>query len=290
MVVTVNSVKERVLPTVDDEFAAEASAFDTVEEMRADLVEKVRQAKNQTQGAQARDRVLDALLEAADIPVPEAVVQAEIDNREHSVVHALGHDDAAFEAWLQEQGQTREEFLAELRGGAEQSVRSQLLLDALAERAQVGVTQEEFTERVLFNAQRAGVSPDEDFKQVQEGNQLTAIFAEVRRAKALAGAVPAATVTDQSGNVLDVQALFGFVPVSDEDEDAIGQVGSAAEVSDDSEVATATADSAESADSIDSAAGPVGLPATGPDEKAQAAAGSADPAAVEVASEEVAKV
>ena len=233
--VVVNSVKERVLPEVDDEFASEASQFDTVEEMRSDLAEKVRQVKNQGQGAQARDKVLEALLAAVEIPLPEAVLQAEFENREHSIVHALGHDDAALAAWLEQQGKTKEELDAELREQSEESVRTTLLLDALAEQGQIGVSQEEFTERVLFNAQRAGVSPDEYFGQVQEQNQLTAIFAEVRRSKALAAAVAAATVTDQSGTVLDVQALFGFEPVSADELDETVDESTAADENDEVE-------------------------------------------------------
>ena len=244
--VTVNSVKERVLPDVDDEFASEASQFDTVAEMRTDLAEKVRRVKNQAQGAQARDKVLEALLAAVEIPVPEAVAKAEFDNREHTIVHALGHDDAAVAAWLEEQGKTKDELDAELRAESETTVRTTLLLDALAEQGQVGVSQEEFTERVLFNAQRAGVSPDEYFTRVQEQNQLTAIFAEVRRSKALAAAVAAATVTDASGNVLDVQALFGFEPV-DADEAAEFDADADADAGElDNDVVDADIDAADS--------------------------------------------
>ncbi len=215
--VTVNTVKERLLAEVTDEFAAEASQFDTVEEMRADLVEKIRRVKNQGQGVQARDRVLQALLDATEIPVPETVAKAEFESREHDVIHSLGHDDDALANWLEEQGKTKEELDTELQEASAESVRTQLLLDALAEAGQIGVTQEEFTERVIFNAQRFGVSPDEYFKRIQEQNQLGSIFADVRRAKALAGAVAAATVSDASGNVLDVAALFGFEPVTAED-------------------------------------------------------------------------
>ena len=215
--VTVNSVKERELPDVDDDFAAEASQFDTVEEMRADLAERVRRTKNQAQGAQARDKVLEALLAATEVPVPEAVAKAEFDSREHDVIHALGHDEAALAAWLEEEGKTKEELDAELhRPPPSSAVKTQLLLDAMAEASGVGVSQEEFTERIIFNAQRFGVTPDEYFKRIQEQNQLGAVFAEVRRAKALADAVSRATVTDASGNVLDVAALFGFEPVADE--------------------------------------------------------------------------
>ncbi|RIJ70650.1 trigger factor [Nakamurella silvestris] len=216
---SVLTVSERVLPEVDEDFAQEASSFDTVEELRADLAEKIQRVKNQQQGAQARDKVLDALLEATDIPVPEGVAQAEFEGREHDIVHNLGHDEEALAAWLVEQGQTKEELDQELKAASAIAVRTQLLLDAMAEVTGVGVSQEEFTERVIFNAQRFGVSPDEYFKRLQEANQLGAVFADVRRGKALAHAVQLAKVTDEDGNVLDVAALFGFEAVDEEDFD-----------------------------------------------------------------------
>jgi trigger factor len=216
--VTVQSVQDRTLPEVDDDFAQLASEFDTVEELRADLAEKIRRVKNREQGVAARDKVLEALLEATEVPAPEGIVNAEFESRAHDAVHAFDHNEDALNAHLEREGQTREEFDAELRESAVQAVRTQLLIDALAEANQVGVDQNEFTERVLFNAQRLGISPDEYFQRLQEGNQLAAIFAEVRRGKALAGVVEKATVTNASGEVLDVAELFGLEKVAEEDE------------------------------------------------------------------------
>ncbi len=229
--VTVQSVSERALPEVDEEFAQLASEFDTVEELRADLADKIRRVKNRTQAADARDKVLEALLDVTEIPTPETIVDAEFKSREHDAVHAFDHDEDALNAHVEREGQTREEFDAELRDSAVKAVKVQLLLDALAEDQQVGVSQEEFTERVLYNAQRLGVSPDEYFSRLQEGNQLGAVFAEVRRGKALAGAVEKATVTNASGDVLDVAALFGVETVTDEERlaEALEEAQSSAE-------------------------------------------------------------
>ena len=208
--VTVQSVSERALPEVDEEFAQLASEFDTVDELRSDLAEKILRVKNRTQAADARDKVLEALIESTEIPTPESIVDAEFKSREHDAVHAFDHDEDALNAHISTLDQTREEFDAELRESAVKSVKVQLLLDALAEANQVGVNQEEFTERVMFNSQRLGIAPDEYFQRLQEGNQLGAVFAEVRRGKALAAAVEQATVTSSSGEVLDVAALFGI--------------------------------------------------------------------------------
>ncbi len=217
--VAVITVSERVLPEVDDEFAQLASEFDTVAEMRDDLVERIRRVKNMQQGSEARDKVLEALLEATEIPAPAGIVESEYEARQHDAVHSFDHDEAQFNAYLEGEGQTREEFDAETRTASEEAVRTQLLLDALAEQQGVGVSQEEFTERIIYNAQRFGVGPDEYFKRLQEGNQLGAVIADVRRGKALANAVQQVTVTDGSGNVLDIAALFGVEVVDDEDED-----------------------------------------------------------------------
>ncbi len=221
--VTVQSVSERALPEVDEDFAQLASEFDTVEELRADLAEKIRRVKNRTQAAEARDKVLEALLEVTDIPTPECIVDAEFKSREHDAVHAFDHDEDALTAHVISQGQTREEFDAEIREGAVKSVKVQLLLDALAEANEVGVNQEEFTERVMFNSQRLGIAPDEYFSRLQEGNQLASVFAEVRRGKALAAAVEQATVTNASGEVLDVAALFG-IEADDEAEELAAEL------------------------------------------------------------------
>ncbi len=248
--VTLNGVSERTLPEVDDDFAQLASEFDTVAEMRDDLVERVRRVKNLTQGSQARDKVLEALLEATDIPAPAGIVQSEYEARQHDAVHSFDHDEAQLNSYLEGEGQTRDEFDAETRTAAEQAVRTQLLLDALAESQGVGVSQEEFTERILYNAERFGVAPDEYFKRLQDDNQLGAVIADVRRGKALATAVQLVKVTDASGNTLDIAALFG-VEVVEEDEDEDGVVeGSSTDVTAvlDTPVDTAAVEGIPSAD------------------------------------------
>ncbi len=247
--VTVMTVSERSLPEVDDDFAQLASEFDTVAEMRADLVERVRRVKNLEQGSQARDKVLEALLDATDIPAPASIVESEYEARQHDAVHSFDHDEAQLNAYLESEGQTREEFDGETRQAAEEAVRTQLLLDALAEQQGVGVSQEEFTERIIYNAQRMGVGPDEYFKRLQEGNQLGAVIADVRRGKALAGVVQQAKVTDASGNVLDIAALFGVE--IDEDDDEVAAIEGDDELDDNTDLDDQDADLDDDVDDLD---------------------------------------
>ncbi|MFI6867532.1 trigger factor [Nocardia sp. NPDC050406] len=207
--VTVQSVKERELPEADDEFAQMASEFDTIDELKADLGKRVEQAKKVQQAGEIRDKVLEALLEATEIPLPEKVVQAEIDAVLHDAVHGFDHDEAKLAEALEAQGSSREEFDADTKQAAEKSVKTQLLLDAVAEAENTQVGQDELTERIIFQAQRYGMSPDQFIQQVQQAGQLGAIFADVRRGKALAGVVTSATVTDTAGNTVDTAEMFG---------------------------------------------------------------------------------
>ncbi|MBK0868188.1 MAG: trigger factor [Saccharopolyspora sp.] len=207
--VTLNSVKERHLPEADDEFAQMASEFDTADELMADLRERAARMKRMQQGMQARDKVLDALLETVEVPLPENLVNSEVEAREHDAVHPFDHDEEKFGEWLAQQGQTREQFDAETRQEAEKAVRTQLVLDTIADAEDVSVSDNELTERIIYQAQRFGVSPDQYVQQAQQSGQLGAIYADVRRSKALFSVVRQATVRDESGGSLDLDELFG---------------------------------------------------------------------------------
>ncbi|MGH3438272.1 MAG: trigger factor [Sciscionella sp.] len=207
--VTVNSVKVRELPDADDEFAQLASEFDTLEELKADLSERLTKVNKMQQGVQAREKVLEALLEVTEVPLPESVVEQEVEARTHDAVHPFDHDEERFAEHLEGEGQTREEFDAELRADAEKAVKTQLVLDQIAEAGDVQVGEQELTERIIYQAQRFGVSPEEYVQRAQQSGQLGAIFADVRRGKALASVVQDATVTDAAGNTLDMKELFG---------------------------------------------------------------------------------
>jgi trigger factor len=213
--VKVNTVKERELPEADDEFAQMASEFDTIEELKADLRTRVEQVAKVRQAGEIRDKVLEALLERTEVPLPEGAVQAEIDAVTHDAVHGFDHDEARFHEALQAQGSSREEFDSDAKEAAEKSVKTQLLLDAVAEAENTEVGQDELTERILFQAQRYGLSPEQFVQQIQQAGQLGAIFADVRRGKALAGVVGQAKVTDTEGNSVDTAEMFG-APAAEE--------------------------------------------------------------------------
>jgi trigger factor len=207
--VKVTAVKERELPAADDDFAQLASEFDTLDELTESLRERLGNVKRMEQVTAARDKVLDAIVDATDVPLPESVVAAEVDSRMHDAIHGFDHDEDAFAEHLSTQGQTREEFDAEAREESEKSVRTRLVLDALADAEQVSVNDQELTERIVYQAQQYQMPPEEFVRRIQEAGQLGAIYADVRRSKALITAVRAATVSDASGNAVDLSELLG---------------------------------------------------------------------------------
>ncbi|MBO0863697.1 MAG: trigger factor [Mycobacterium sp.] len=206
--VTVGSVKERELPEPDDEFAQLASEFDTIDELRANLAEQVRRTKRVQQAEAIRTSTLDTLLEQIDIPLPEAVVQAQIDDTVHKTLHGLEHDQARFAEVLAKQGSSREEFDANTRASAEKNIRTQLLLDALADDLDIQVSQEDLTERLVLSSRQYGIEPQQLLAYLQQNNQLPVMFADVRRGLTIAAVVEVATVTDTDGNVIDTSEFF----------------------------------------------------------------------------------
>jgi trigger factor len=207
--VKVNSVKERELPDLDDEFAQLASEFDTLDELKASLSDQVARVKRIQQAEKIRDAAIEKLVEQVDVPLPEKIVQAQVDETMHNALHGLDHDEDRLAEALAEQGSSREEFEADARQNAEKAVKTQLLVDAIADALNVQVGQDDLTERLVLQSRQYGVEPQQLLQFLQENNQLSAMFADVRRGKALAVVVHGATVTDTAGNTIDTEEFFG---------------------------------------------------------------------------------
>ena len=212
--VTVKSIKERELPEADDEFAQLASEFDTLAELRENLTDQVRRVKRIHQAEKIRDNALETLLELVEVPLPEAIVAAQVDSALHNAIHPLDHDEDKFAEALEAQGSSREKFDTENREAAEKAVKTQLLMDAIADDLDIQVGQNDLTERLVLMSRQYGVEPQQLLQLLQQQNQLPAVFADVRRGLAVAAVVEAATVTDTSGSEIDTTEFFGG-PVAD---------------------------------------------------------------------------
>lgn len=209
--VHVQQTKERKLPDMDDEFAQMASEYDTIEELREATKTEVEESKKAEQAGQIRDEVLKAALADVDFELPQSVVDEQAHAQLHQILGQLAHDEKALAQLLEAQGTSREEFDKQTREQAEESVRTQIFLDAVAEKEEPEVSQQELTDHILFTAQSYGMDPNQFIQQLQSNGQIANLFSDVRRGKALAAAICRTTVKDEEGNDVDVEQYFGEV-------------------------------------------------------------------------------
>ena len=145
----------------------------------------------------------------------------------------MAHDDAALTRLLEAQGTTREEFDKESRESAEESVRTQLFLDTLADVEEPEVSQQELSDHILFTAQSYGMDPNQFIQQISSNGQIGNLFSDVRRGKALAAAICRVEAKDDEGNAVDVEQYFGEEDANDSTADTAADESKAEETSTD---------------------------------------------------------
>jgi trigger factor len=206
--VTVRSVKTKDLPELDDEFASTASEFDTLAELRDDVRTRLARTKVLQQGAQARDKLVEHLLEIVEVPIPENLVEREIEWRNRAFEQELQQAGMDWDTFLNiSGGQDREAYDAEQRKTVEEAVRTQFILDAIADAREVTVDNDDLSAQIMAQAQRSRMSPEQYAQQLQQGGNIAEFVADVRRTKTLAQLLEQTTITDASGKVVDLEAL-----------------------------------------------------------------------------------
>lgn len=198
------AVKERELPEADDDFAQMASEFDTLDELKVQLREQAARSKTFGQATEARGKIVDTLLEQVEIPVPAQLIEDEV-NR-HLEQESRLEDD---------------EHRAEVTESSEKTFRTQLLLDAIAEKEEVRIGQGELTNYVIQAASQYGMQPQEFADVLQQNGQLPGVIAEVTRSKALAVLLGKITVVDTEGNTID---MSDFAATNSDDDDFVAPV------------------------------------------------------------------
>lgn len=193
--VKLSAVKERELPEADDEFAQLASEFDTIEELKEDIKKQVAEAKVAEQGTQARDKVLAKLVELVEIPVPEKVIEDQLEQHFNNPNAEAGHDT--------------EEHRAEVRENTETAFKNEMVLDAVADKEEVTVDQAEMINYIITMSSQYGMDPNQFAQMLDGSGQAGALVGEVRRSKALAAVLKTAVVKDTKGNVVDLSKYLG---------------------------------------------------------------------------------
>ncbi|GAB2842631.1 trigger factor [Actinoallomurus bryophytorum] len=215
--VTVHSVKIKELPELDDEFAQLGSEFDTIEELRADIRKRLEDQKLHQQLGQARDKALEALMEKLDIPLPDSVIDSEVQRRNEQLDQQLQMYGMSRDKYLEEEKKSAEEYDKEIAEGARDAVKGGFILDQLALQEELTVENEELTEYVVRNAMQMGVQPDVLAQHLTENNQIPAIVSEVLRSKALNLVVEHVKATDDKGTDVDIAAMLRHEAGGDED-------------------------------------------------------------------------
>ena len=188
--VTIKAVKNRDLPALDDAFAKLASEFDTLDELRADVAKRLERVKTLEQGSHARDRLVEKLFADITIPLPQNIIDDEVNDH----LEKEGRlEDAAHRAEVAEQ--------------TVQSIKQEILFDTIVDAEQVSVNENELTEYLIRASQRYGMTPDQFVKEISGAGQINSMVAEVARAKGLAGVLSRVTVKTKSGKVVDLEAL-----------------------------------------------------------------------------------
>ena len=188
--VTIKAVKNRDLPALDDAFAKLASEFDTLDELRADVAKRLERVKTLEQGSHARDRLVEKLFADITIPLPQNIIDDEVNDH----LEKEGRlEDAAHRAEVAEQ--------------TVQSIKQEILFDTIVDAEQVSVNENELTEYLIRASQRYGMTPDQFVKEISGAGQINSMVAEVARAKGLAGVLSRVNVKTKSGKVVDLEAL-----------------------------------------------------------------------------------
>lgn len=186
------SVKERELPEINDDFAKLYSEFDSVEELKAGLEKQVAATKTYEQGIEARNLLLEKLVEEAKVPVSEKLIEQEV----HRHLEGEGRlEDAAHRA--------------EVTNDSNREFQTQMILDQIAEDEKVQPAENEIIDYLAVTAQQYGMELGEFIKIIEQNGQIPSFVSEVARRKALAVALSKCSVVDKKGNAVDLTTFIG---------------------------------------------------------------------------------
>ena len=214
--VKVNSVKAEELPELNDEFASEASEFDTLDELKADIRKAAAQDAEGRQATEARDAFIAKLQEGLEIPVPKGVKANMVEEQ----IKGMTPDP---EKATKEQKAQAEETV-------EKDLRDQMVLDALAEKLDVQVSQSDVFNFLASIAQQYGMDPNNFIQAIIKNGQLGSAVQEVGRSKGLLAGMRAVKFT-ADGEVVDLSAFLGEA-AEDEESESVEAASAAAAVAD----------------------------------------------------------
>ena len=183
--VTVNEVKRKELPELDDDFASDAAGFDTLDELREDIASKLREADENRLEAEFREAVLDAVVADAKIEVPETLVDARARELWDRMIHSLGHQGITRENYLRIAGKDEDEIIAEARPDAEQALRSEAVIAAVVEAEDITPSDGDLLDALQASAAREGTTPEKLRERLEKAGRLDELKEDLAQRQAV---------------------------------------------------------------------------------------------------------
>jgi trigger factor len=214
--ILVKKVQEKVLPDADDEWASDASEFETLAELREDLSKRLTALKRLQAQLALREEAVAALAGLVSEEMPETLVNSELERLQASFVRRITERRIALEQYLEATNQTVEQLVEELRGQAVTQVRADLALRALAEAQELTATDEDLAAEIGRVAEDSGQPVREVARQIAEGPGLERLRSDLRNSKAVTWLIEHVEVVDEQGNPMDRALLVEDEGSSDE--------------------------------------------------------------------------
>ena len=198
--VLVKDVKELKLPDVTDEWAAEASEFETADELRADITKRLTQMRIVQAQMALQQKGIDSLVELVTEDIPDVLVAEELRERIHDLNHRLEHQGIGIEQFLMASGRDEQQLLDELREGALRGVKADLALRALVDAESIEISDEELATELAAMAERLETDVDQVREELDRAGRLPAVRSDQRKAKAMRWLLDNVELVDEEGN------------------------------------------------------------------------------------------
>jgi trigger factor len=203
MTVLIKDVKARKLPTADDDFAKTASEFDTMDQLRDDLRERLTELKERDVKGELRDRALQAMIDKVDVDLPDTLVDDETQHRVDHAKQQAERSGVTIEQLLEAQGWDEERLRQDSRDHAVRAITSDLILESIARDADIQVDADELGKEIAVLAQAYDRDPKELATQLDRSGQIVTLAGDIIRGKALDLLVERADVTNEDGSAAE---------------------------------------------------------------------------------------
>jgi trigger factor len=206
--VLVKEVKEKILPEITDEWASDASEFETVRELRDETRNRLAELKRMQAQMALRDQAVQALSELVDEDVPEILIDQEMERRLHDLSHRLESQGATLGQYLEATGMDQDQLVAELRQSSEQAVRADLALRAVADAESIEVDETDVEKEISALSERLDQKPDQVRRQLEQAERMPELRSDIRKGKAFNWLVDHIELVDGEGKSIDRAVLF----------------------------------------------------------------------------------